>query len=67
MTLRIIRGYRTISYDEATVLALFPPCDILADMDTKVNDFVLSVGMTKSQRRIMSSEYYGGTHIRKLY
>jgi hypothetical protein len=33
---RIARGYRTISLDAATLLARFPPLDILAEMDARV-------------------------------
>ncbi|CAB3254621.1 unnamed protein product [Arctia plantaginis] len=36
--IRIVRGYRTISSEAATVLARFPPFDILADMDARVYD-----------------------------
>lgn len=36
MAIRIARGYRTISFEAATLLARFPPLDILADMDARV-------------------------------
>ncbi|CAB3253260.1 unnamed protein product [Arctia plantaginis] len=36
--IRIVRGYRTISSEAATVLARFPLFDILADMDASVYD-----------------------------
>lgn len=35
IAIRVARGYRTISYEAATVLARFPPLDILADMDAR--------------------------------
>lgn len=36
IAIRVARGYRTISFDAATVLARQPPFDILAEMDAKV-------------------------------
>lgn len=36
IAIRVARGYRTISYEAATILARFPPLDILATMDTEV-------------------------------
>ncbi|CAH2257785.1 jg8953 [Pararge aegeria aegeria] len=36
MAIRVVRGYRTISFEAATVLARFPPLDILAAMDARV-------------------------------
>lgn len=36
MAIRIVRGYRTISFEAATILARFPPLDILARMDARV-------------------------------
>lgn len=36
MDIRIVRDYRTISYEAATNLARSPPFDILADMETMV-------------------------------
>ncbi|KAG7294989.1 hypothetical protein JYU34_022609 [Plutella xylostella] len=36
MAIRVVRGYRTISYDAATLLGRFPPLDILAEMDARV-------------------------------
>ncbi|XP_068618945.1 uncharacterized protein [Battus philenor] len=39
MAIRIVRGYRTISFEAATVLARFPPLDILAE-DARVYDQV---------------------------
>ncbi|XP_026324446.1 uncharacterized protein LOC113233538 [Hyposmocoma kahamanoa] len=36
MAIRIARGYRTVSFDAATVLARFPPLDILAEMDARI-------------------------------
>ncbi|CAK1598874.1 unnamed protein product [Parnassius mnemosyne] len=38
MAIRIVRGYRTISFEAATILARFPPLDILAEMDARVYD-----------------------------
>lgn len=35
IAIRIARGYRTISYEAATILARFPPLDILAEMDAR--------------------------------
>lgn len=37
MSIRIARGYRTISFEAASLLARFPPFDILADMDARVH------------------------------
>lgn len=42
--LMAIRGYRKISYKGATILAQFPPCDILAEMETMVYNQICSVG-----------------------
>lgn len=36
MFIRVVRGYRTLSYEAATILARFPPLDILAEMDSRV-------------------------------
>ncbi|CAH2269457.1 jg6499 [Pararge aegeria aegeria] len=36
MAIRVARGYRTISFEAATVLARCPPFDILADMDARI-------------------------------
>lgn len=36
IAIRIARGYRTISFEAATLLARFPPLDILSEMDTRV-------------------------------
>ncbi|XP_026325370.1 uncharacterized protein LOC113234286, partial [Hyposmocoma kahamanoa] len=36
MAIRIARGYRTVSFDAATVLARFPPLDILAEMNARI-------------------------------
>ncbi|XP_026330507.1 uncharacterized protein LOC113238005 [Hyposmocoma kahamanoa] len=36
MAIRITRGYRTVSFDTATVLVRFPPLDILAEMDARI-------------------------------
>ncbi|CAB3221284.1 unnamed protein product [Arctia plantaginis] len=44
MAIRVVRGYRTILFEAATVLARHPPFDILADMDAMVYDQVRSVG-----------------------
>ena len=41
--MRIVRGYRTISYEAATVLARYPPFDILAEMDAWVYDQIRTV------------------------
>jgi hypothetical protein len=38
MAIRVARGYRTISFEAATVLARSPPFDILAEMDARVYD-----------------------------
>lgn len=46
MAMRIARGYRTISFQAATLLARFPPLDILADMDERV--FASSRGVRHS-------------------
>ncbi|XP_046976492.1 uncharacterized protein LOC124542612 [Vanessa cardui] len=34
----MVRGYRTISFEAATLLACFPPLDILAERDARVYD-----------------------------
>ncbi|CAK1581735.1 unnamed protein product [Parnassius mnemosyne] len=39
MAIRIESGYRTVSFEAATLLARFPPLDILADMDARVYDW----------------------------
>ena len=36
VAIRIARGYRTVSFEAATLLARSPPLDILADMDAEV-------------------------------
>nr|XP_034838764.1 uncharacterized protein LOC117994898 [Maniola hyperantus] len=36
IAIRVARGYRTISFEAATILARFPPLDILADMDARL-------------------------------
>ncbi|XP_072931478.1 uncharacterized protein [Epargyreus clarus] len=36
IAIRVARGYRTISYEAATVLARFPSLDILADMTAEI-------------------------------
>lgn len=40
IAIRIARGYRTISFEAATLLARFPPLDILAEMDARVYDYL---------------------------
>ncbi|XP_037296413.1 uncharacterized protein LOC119189843 [Manduca sexta] len=52
MAIRIIRGYRTISFEAATILARFPPMDILADMDAKVYDRMRIVRQTSGGQPI---------------
>ncbi|XP_046976333.1 uncharacterized protein LOC124542425 [Vanessa cardui] len=36
VAIRLVRGYRTISFEAATLLACFPPLDILAERDARV-------------------------------
>nr|XP_026487868.1 uncharacterized protein LOC113394685 [Vanessa tameamea] len=36
VAIRMVRGYRTISFEAATLLASFPPLDILAERDARV-------------------------------
>ncbi|KAJ8731739.1 hypothetical protein PYW08_014469 [Mythimna loreyi] len=43
MAIRIARGYRTVSFEAATLLARFPPLDILADMDAKVYNHIRDI------------------------
>ncbi|XP_046976655.1 uncharacterized protein LOC124542814 [Vanessa cardui] len=38
VAIRMVRGYRTISFEAATLLACFPPLDILAERDSRVYD-----------------------------
>lgn len=64
MAMRIVRGYCTIWYEAATVLARSPPFDIPADMDTMVQDQIRSV---ERQLWTMSPECSGRTRIRRIY
>jgi hypothetical protein len=50
MAIWVARGYRTISFEAATVLARFPPFDILAKMDARVYD------QTRIPRRVARGE-----------
>ncbi|XP_064072393.1 uncharacterized protein LOC135193519 [Vanessa tameamea] len=38
VAIRMVRGYRTISFEAATLLACFPPLDILAERDARIYD-----------------------------
>lgn len=44
IAIRVARGYRTISYEAAALLARFPPLDILAEMDAQVYNALRAEG-----------------------
>lgn len=48
MAIPIVRGYRTISYGAASILAPSQPFDILTDVDIMVYDRIDSVGRRDS-------------------
>ena len=43
VAIRIVRGYRTISYEAATLLACFPPLDILASMNARIYNTIREI------------------------
>ncbi|CAG4946299.1 unnamed protein product [Colias eurytheme] len=56
ISIRVVRGYRTISYDASTLLARYPPLDILALMDARIfceirSDSNISVDITDLRRQ----------------
>lgn len=68
--IRIAKGYRTISFEAATLIARFPPLDILADMDSRIYQRLHqdegSDPLTATQARKKERELFVGRWHQKL-